>query len=167
MDALERVAQRGPHEHDGAVPQRVADLRVLLAAGGRRPADELRVGVERPYDHRVVLDVGRGDGARVVEDRQDLAAEVLRLEVDDARVDLLRSLHDPRVELVVRAVAEPSRDRRGVVAQLAQLGVDEVPLERRNDDEVREQQRTGDDDGKRKGEPPADASQRVHLSRKR
>jgi hypothetical protein len=50
---------------------------------------------------------------------------------------------------------------------LVELGVDEVPLERRDDDQVDEDEGRRDDDREGQAETGADASKRVHRSRKR
>ena len=55
----------------------------------------------------------------------------------------------------------------GGVPELGDLCVHEVSLEGRNDDEVNERERRGDDDRQRETEPGADAPKRVHVSRKR
>jgi hypothetical protein len=45
--------------------------------------------------------------------------------------------------------------------------MDEVPLERGYDDEVDERERSRDDDDERDAQPPDDAAERIHRSRKR
>src|SRR5262249_48115423 len=59
------------------------------------------------------------------------------------------------------------RDRGGGVLQLHELRVEEVPPERRDDDQVDERERGRDDADERDAEPPADTTERVHRSRKR
>jgi hypothetical protein len=53
------------------------------------------------------------------------------------------------------------------MAQLAQLRVDQVTLERRHDDQVGQEERTRNHEGQGESEAPADAAERVHRSRKR
>ena len=167
MDALERVPQRSADEDDRTVRERVRNLCELLVAGSHRPTHRLRVRLECLHHQRVVLDVGGRNRIRVVEDRQDRPTKVLGGEVDDPSVGLGRSTRDSRMELVFRAVAKRRPNPPHVVAQLIQLRVDQVALERRHDDQVREQQCARNDEGQGEGEPPADAPQRVHRSRNR
>jgi hypothetical protein len=71
------------------------------------------------------------------------------------------------VEVVVGAVGQPRCDRRRRFAQLLQLGIDQVPLQRRHDDEVDEHERAGHHEREAQGQAAADAPEGIHRSRKR
>jgi hypothetical protein len=72
----------------------------------------------------------------------------------------------PRAHVVRPDVGEQPGDEP---AQVADLAVDQPALERRDDDEVDDRQRAGDDEQEREAEPGTDAPERVdpHRSRKR
>jgi hypothetical protein len=167
VDALQRVVERGPQEHDGAVSQRITDLRKPPTSRRYGPADRPGIRVVGADGERVILDVGRRHRTGVLEDGQLERVRIEQREVHDAGVRALGRCDDRVVELRVRGFPEPPGDGRSGLAQLAEFRVDQVVLERRNDDQVDEQQRPRENHGKRKRQPPADGPKRVHRSRKR
>ena len=128
--------------------------------------DAARLG-EGAQRQGVVLDVRRGDRAGVAVDAQLRRVVGERPEVDDPRVRAVGGGLDRVVEREARAEQEPGTHRRRRLLQLGQLGVGEVLLEGRHDDQIDEHQRRGDDDGQREPQAGADAAQRIHRSRKR
>ena len=88
-------------------------------------------------------------------------------EVDDAGISALGRSDDVLVQLEVRALAQARSDRGRRLAQLAELRVDQAPLERRDHDQVHEQQRPSYDERKAERQTAADVAERVHRSRKR
>ena len=104
---------------------------------------------------------------RVHIDRQLRGREGENPEIDDAGIGAVGRLLDGVVEGIGRAVEQLRPDRRSGLAQPLQLRVDQVPFERRDDDDVHEQERPGHNQGEREAEPAPDAAKRVHRSRKR
>ena len=110
--------------------------------------------------------LARGSVGRVGADPQRQRRAVDLVE-DDARPERdARSLHDV---LLRRAVVRRQR-RRGalrVPLELVELGIDELLLEERHDQQAGDEQRAPDDQEQAEGEPRADPARHPHASRKR
>ena len=166
VDAPQRVVERGPKQHHRPTEDRVGDLRVADPVLGGRPFDRSSPD-EGSLRERVVFDVGGGHRIRIRIDAQTRRVEGDWVEVDDAGVRTVGGGLDRLVDVVVRAVQELRSDPRGRLGELVELGVNQVPLERRDDDQVDEDERRRDHDREGQAETGADASKRVHRSRKR
>ena len=158
--------ERGAKQHHRPTEDRVGHLRIADPVLGGRPSDRSSLD-EGSLRERVVFDVGGGNRIRIGKDAQMRRVEGDWVEVDDAGIRTLSGGIDRLVDVVVRAVQELRSDPRGRLGELVELGVDEVPLERRDDDQVDEDKGRRDDDREGQAETGADASKRIHRSRKR
>ncbi len=157
VDALERVPQRRLQQHNGPTEDGVSHLRIARAARADRTAHGARRR-ERLRHEGIVLDVGGGDRVRVDVHHQLGWVVGKDPEIDDPGIGAVGRLLDRVVEREARAVQELGSDRRRRFAESAELGVDQVVLERRNDDQVDEDERPRDHEGKAEAETAPDAS---------
>ena len=108
---------------------------------------------ERPQRHRLGPEHLEDHHARVRQQRRRV-----RESVDRERLPEVAARVGPRVRV---------RGRLGVPLQLVEPLIDETPLERRYDHEVRTGERAPDDEKQRDGEARADPAGEAHRSRKR
>jgi hypothetical protein len=164
-DRGERLVQRCRNEQHRVRPRhRRHGLREPAAPVDRRSADRptRRRGEQRKA---VPLDV-RGPRAPRVADDDERGRRSEMVVDDDARVRALRrALEEVGPEEAIGG--KLSRQPVRCALELREPRVDEAVLERRDDDQIDEAERTGQDGEKGEAQPGADSAEPVHRSRKR
>ena len=157
LQARDRVCQRvAEQDHDTLVLERNRHLGEAAAATlGRAALDRARA--RRQPRGRIPGDVERRRRVRVAEDEGLLLED--RVDDDPSLEDRRRLLGELLVaDALIFAAAIDARDVARVLFEPVELRVDQLRLERRDDDQIDDAERAGDDDEKRQRQAEADAA---------
>ena len=164
-DRRQRVRERSTKEHHRFRAMGDGDLSEVPARIDHPAALDL-AGFDRAQRRRVLRDVPRALALGVGNGGESRRLRFQDVECDDSRVGLHRVVLDGVVpqEGVVRKLL---RQRHRLLLELVEPCVDELLLERRDDDQVGGTERTGDDRDEREDEPRPDPAGDLHSERKR